>query len=297
MKSTIRPSAADRLFDLSIYAFMTAVLIVVLYPLYFVVIGSFSDPDAIYEGRAWLLPADTTLEGYRRIFRDGSVWSGYANTILYAVVGTTVNVCLTIPAAYSLSRKDLRGRKGIAFFITFTMLFSGGLIPTFLLVKQLGLYNGIGAMVLPGAVSVWNLIIARTFFQTSLPDELLDSAMMDGCSNAQFFFRIALPLSGALTAIMVLFYSVWHWNSFFDALIYLQDEKRYPLQLVLRNILIANQVSDSMLSDMTSVAEQQRVADLIKYGVIIVASVPMLMLYPFLQKYFVKGVMIGAVKG
>ena len=297
MKSTIRLNTADRLFDLFVYTFMTLVLLIVLYPLYFVVIGSFSDPDAIYEGRAWLLPADTTLEGYRRIFRDGSVWSGYANTILYATVGTAVNVCLTIPAAYALSRKDLRGKKAFTLLITFTMLFNGGLIPTFLLVRQLGLYNSIGAMVLPGAVSVWNLIIARTFFQTSIPDELLDSAMIDGCSNSQFFFRIALPLSGALTAIMILFYAVWHWNSFFDALIYLQDEKRYPLQLVLRNILIANQVSDSMVSDMTSVAQQQRIADLIKYGVIIVASLPMLMLYPFLQKYFVKGVMIGAVKG
>jgi ABC-type sugar transport system, permease component len=288
---------ADRALDAFLGVFLTLVLLVVLYPLYFVVVGSLSDPEAVYQGKAWLAPASPTLEGYRRIFRDDTVWIGYLNTIIYTTIGTAINVCFTLPAAYALARKDLKWRGPLMFAITFTMLFNGGLVPTFLVVHRLGLYNSIWAMVLPNAVAVWNLIIARSFFETTIPDELLDSAMIDGCSNAQFFSKIVMPLSSALIAIMVLFYAVAHWNAFFDALIYLQDDKRYPLQLVLRNILIVNQVSDGMIADLQSMAEQQKLADLIKYGVIIAASAPMLALYPFLQKYFVKGVMIGAVKG
>lgn len=297
MTYTVKRSRSDAIVDAVIFATLTLVVLVVLYPLYFVVIGSISDPDAIYQGRAWLIPGDITFEGYQRMFRDNSIWLGYWNTIIYTGVGTAINVLVTLPAAYALSRRDLAGRGFIAFAFTFTMLFNGGLIPTFLVVHKLGMYNTIWSMVLPNAVMIYYLIIARTFFQETLPIELLDSAMIDGCSNFQFFMKIALPLSGALIAIMVLFHAVAHWNTFFNALIYLQDEKKYPLQLVLRNILIANQVSDGMMDDIASIARQQRIADLIKYGVIIVSSAPMLILYPFLQKYFVKGVMIGAVKG
>ncbi|NJL72833.1 MAG: carbohydrate ABC transporter permease [Candidatus Competibacteraceae bacterium] len=295
--AAIRRTRADLVLDAANYAIMTIAVVVVIYPLYFIVIGSFSDPEAIYLGKAWLFPQNPSLEGYQRMFRDATIWIGYRNSLVYAILGTVINVSLTLPAAYALSRKDLAGRNKLMLLITFTMLFNGGLIPTYILVRDLGIYNTIWAMVLPNAVGVWNVIIARTYFQTTIPDDLLDSSVIDGCSNAGFFLRIVLPLSGALVAIMVLFYAVGHWNAFFNALIYLQSETLYPLQLVLRNILIANQVSDGMLSDLESVALQQRLADLIKYGVIIVASLPLLVLYPFLQKYFVKGVMIGAIKG
>jgi putative aldouronate transport system permease protein len=217
--------------------------------------------------------------------------------LIYLVLGTAINLIFTIPAAYALSRKDLIGRKAIILFITITMFFSGGLIPLYLVVKDLGLVNKIWAMVIPGAVYVWNLLVSKTFFQQSIPDELHDSGKIDGCNDFRFFFSIVLPLSITIIAVMTLFYGVGHWNAFFKALIYLRSEKLYPLQLILRSILLSNTAAESMVTDIQAAGEQQRIADLIKFGVIIVASVPMLILYPFLQKYFVKGVLIGSIKG
>ncbi|MCD5324582.1 MULTISPECIES: carbohydrate ABC transporter permease [Pontibacillus] len=292
-----RKSREDKIFDVLNLFLLSGLMLVVLYPLYFVVIASISNPDYVYNGEVWLWPKEITFEGYQRIFQDGRIWTGYKNTIVYTVVGTFVNVALTLMAAYALSRKDLAGRNFFMFMFLFTMFFSGGLIPTYLVVKNLGLVNTMWALILPKAVAVWNLIVAKTFFQSTIPDELLESAQMDGCSNTKFFFKIVLPLSKPIVAVMVLFYAVTHWNSFFDALIYLNDEELYPLQLVLRSILIQNEASASMLGDVESFAAQQRIADLIKYGVIIVAAVPLLILYPFIQKYFVKGAMIGSIKG
>jgi len=272
-------------------------LLAVLYPLYFIVIASVSDPNAINSGQVWFWPKNLTFEGYERILGDSAIWRGYRNSILYTALGTTINVFLTLTAAYALSRKDLVGRNLIMFFFAFTMFFSGGLIPTYLVVRDLKMINTIWALVIPNAVAVWNIIIARTFFESTIPQELLEAAQIDGCSNTKFFWKIVLPLAKPLIAIMILFYGIGHWNSFFDALIYLRDEALYPLQIILRNILIQNEMSAQMVMDVESYAAQQRVAELVKYGVIMVASVPPLILYPFLQKYFVKGVFVGSIKG
>lgn len=295
-KTGIRVSPADRIFDILNYVFLTLCLLIVAYPLYFIVIASVSDPTAVYAGKVILWPARFTLEGYQRILDYESFFTGYRNTVIYTVVGTIVNVLITIPGAYALSRKDLVGRNFFMMGVTFTMIFSGGLIPTYLLVISLNLYNTMWALILPVAVSAWNLIVARTFFQQTIPDELLEAATLDGAGNTQFFLRVVLPLSKSIIAVMVLFYAVNHWNSYFNALIYLKSAEKYPLQLVLRNILFENSLGD-MVEDASTLALQQRLGDLIKYGIIIASSLPLLILYPFLQRFFIQGVMIGAVKG
>ncbi|MCU6792534.1 carbohydrate ABC transporter permease [Paenibacillus sp. WQ 127069] len=272
------------------------VLVVVAYPLYFIVIASVSNPSAVSLGEVLLLPKGITIDGYSRIFAHHDLWIGYRNTLVYTFVGTFINVAMTLTAAYALSRKDLIGRNVFMGYIAFTMFFSGGLIPTYLLIKSLGLYNSFWVMVLPGAVSVWNLIIARTFFQTTIPDDLWEAGVMDGCTNVRFFVSIVLPLSKAISAVLILFYAVAHWNEFFNGLIYLKDRARYPLQLIIRDILIQAQMNQDLVQDEN--AEILALAsNMMKYGVIIVASIPVLILYPFIQKYFVKGVMIGAIKG
>ncbi len=291
-------SRQDKLFDFMNYCILTVALVLVLYPIYFIIIASISNPNLVSAGRVLFWPKEITMEGYQRIINYPRLWVGYKNTILYAVIGTTINLTLTLTAAYSLSRKDLKGRNLIMGFLVFTMLFSGGLIPRYLLIMDLGMLNTIWAMVIPNAVGVWNVIIAKTFFQTTLPEEMLEAAVIDGCSNTNFFVRIVLPLSPAIIAVLALFYGVGHWNAFFDALIFLRDQKLYPLQIILREILISTQLLGSgMFSDGEIAAEQARIAESIKYGVIIIASVPILVFYPLLQKYFVKGVMIGAIKG
>ncbi len=293
-----RQSRSDMLFNLINGFFMCLVVVLMVYPLYFIVIASFSDPTKVNAGKVVLFPQGIMFDGFKAIFRDTKIWVGYRNTIVYAVLGTIVNVCLTITAGYSLSRKELMGRKPIMILITFTMFFNGGMIPNYMLVSGLGLKDSLWAMILPNAVSIWNLIIARTYLSTNIPDELFEAASMDGCGTIRFFFKIVLPLSSALTAVLVLFYAVAHWNAFFNALIYLESSSKYPLQLVLRNILLINQSGDSsMLADTEDLVLRQKLADLLKYGVIVVSTLPVLCIYPFVQKYFVKGVMIGAVKG
>ncbi|MFD1989539.1 carbohydrate ABC transporter permease [Paenibacillus nicotianae] len=292
-----RKSRGDMWFDIINYILLTFIMLLVLYPLYFVLVASFSDPNYIYSGEIWLFPKGFTLDGYARIFNDSSIWIGYANSILYATLGTLIGVAVTVFAAYPLARKNLAGKSLIMWFLLITMFFSGGLIPTYLLIKDLHLLNTMWALILPGAGGVFNVIIVRTFFQSSIPDEMWEAASIDGCSNTRFFWSIVLPLSKSILAVMVLYHVVGFWNGFFDALIYLSDDKKYPLQLVLRNILIQNQVNSGMMIDVESYAAKMRVTELIKYGVIMVSSLPLLMLYPFLQKYFVKGVMIGSIKG
>ncbi len=290
-------SRSDRWFDAANYCILTLLLAAVLYPLYFVVIASISDPDLVNAGRVWLYPREMTFEGYQRIFNDDAVGYGYRNSLLYTVVGTAVNVALTLTGGYALSRHDLPGRTFFTFAIVFTMFFGGGLIPTYLLVKELGMVNTMWAMVVPNAVSAFNIVVARTFFQSTIPKELLEAAAVDGCRNTLFFLRIALPLSMPIVAVLTLFSAVGHWNSYFQALIYLNRDELMPLQIVLRNLLIASEVSESMTSDMSSSADRQRIVEVMKFGMIVVASLPVLVLYPFLQKYFVKGVMIGSLKG
>lgn len=293
----LKKTRSDKLFDILNYTLLSIILLTVLYPLYFICIASISNPVEVYQGNVKLLPKGITLNGYQRIFNEKSIWIGYQNSLLYAVVGTFINITLTLTGGYVLSRKDLPGRNIFAALIVFTMFFNGGLIPRYLIVMNLGWINKIWAMVIPNAINVFNLIVARTFFQTTIPDELLEAAEIDGCSDFQFFIRIVLPLSKAITAVLILYYGVAHWNAYFDALIYLREESKYPLQIILRNILIANEMQASMAQDAETVSAQQKIADLIKYGVIIVSTLPLLILYPFLQRYFVKGVMIGAIKG
>ncbi|MDQ0877344.1 putative aldouronate transport system permease protein [Paenibacillus sp. V4I3] len=290
-------STADKWFDALNMLVLSGFALLILYPLYFVVIASISEPDQIYAGNVWLWPKGVTLEGYRRILSDPQIWSGYGNSILYAVASALISVSLTIGAAYPLSRKDFYGRNTFMLFFVFTMFFSGGLIPTYLLVKNLGMVNTIWSVILPSAVDAFGIIIARTFFQSTIPEELREAAFMDGCRNTRFLWSVVIPLSKPIIAVLVLFAVVRQWNGFFDALIYLENEKLYPLQLVLRNILIQSQPIGDMVSDIDSLLAKQRVSELIKYGVILIAAAPLLLLYPFLQRYFVKGVLIGSVKG
>ena len=245
----------------------------------------------------WLWPVDVTFLGYRKVFSNPDIWSGYRNTIYYTVFGTLINLALTLPCAYALAKKRLPLKKLINFIILFTMFFSGGLIPLYMLVNGMQLLDTVWAVVLPTAASAYNIIIARTFMETTIPEGLEEAAEIDGCNMFQYFMRVVIPLSKAIIAIMVLYYAVGHWNSFFNALIYVNNNKLYPLQLILRDILITGQSVDPSVTDPESIELMKEIARTIKYGVIIVSSLPVLVLYPFVQKYFVKGVMIGSVKG
>jgi len=298
MLSGTKKLNGDKIFDIVNYTGMILFLIIVAYPLYFILIGSFSDPLYIYNGEVILWPKGFTLLGYERIFSNNKILIGYKNTILYTVVGTCINVALTLTSGYALSRKDLKLRCFVMGMFAFTLLFNGGLIPTYLVVKKLGILYTFWAMVIPNALSIFNVMIARTYFESNIPTDMFEAASIDGCGNLRFFFTIVLPLSETLIAVLVLFYAVSHWNAFFNALIYLNDEEMYPLQLILRNILIVNQATDSsMLSDVEEIIERQKAAELVRYGIIIVSSLPVLILYPFIQKHIVKGVMIGSLKG
>ena len=296
--SKIKSYDSNKWFDFNNYTLLTIMTLITLYPLIFVISASISDPMEVYQGNMWLLPKGITMEGYIRIFKESQIWIGYKNTIIYTIVGTAINIFMTICAAYPLSRKDLVGKNLIVTYMTITMFFGGGLIPTYLLIKNLNMLNSIWVMVLPGAVSFWNIIITRTYIQTNIPEELRESAMIDGCTNIRYLLKILLPLSAPILAVMTLFYAVGHWNAFFNALIYITDEAKFPLQLVLRRILISSQATDgASVNDLSSLIEKQRISDLIKYCVIVVGSAPVLILYPMLQKYFAKGIMIGSVKG
>lgn len=295
-KNKIKKSGKDKVFQIILYIASGLILITVLYPLFFVVIASFSDPSYVASGKVWILPKGFTLDGYKELFRHKEIWIGYKNTILYTAVGTFVGLVVNVFAAYALSRKDLVGRKFFTFMFVFTMFFNGGLVPTFLTIKDFNLYNTFTVMVIPFSVSVYNIIVARTFFQNSIPQDLYDAAKIDGCGNLGYFFKIVLPLSKAVLAVIGLWTAVGMWNSYFNALIYLKDASRYPLQLVLRNILITNNLQMSFGSG-EAMQIALRLSNLMRYSVIIVATVPIMCCYPFVQKYFNKGVMIGAVKG
>jgi putative aldouronate transport system permease protein len=293
----IRESRVDAIFMAINNIFLLVIFLAVLYPLLYVFSASFSDPNAVAAGQVWLLPVKFTTKAYVRIFEFSRIWTGYANSIFYATVGTVVNVAMTILAAYPLSRKDLFGKNPLLFLFVFSMMFSGGLIPLYITVNQLGLYNTRWALIIPQALSVWNMIIAITYFRTSLPQELLEAAQLDGCNDFQYLLRIVLPLSTPIIAVLCLFYAVGHWNQFFNALIFLADKDLFPLQLILRDILVANTIDPSLLEDAKTMAAKAGLRDLLKFALIVVASGPVLMIYPFVQKYFVKGLMIGAIKG
>lgn len=292
----IKQSKNDNVFNIIVYGLAAIMLLIVLYPLYFVVIASFSDPYAVSSGQVWIVPKGFTFDGYKELLKHNDIWTGYANTIMYTIVGTFVGIAVNVSAAYALSRKNLVGKKFFMMMFVFTMFFNGGLIPTFLTIKEFHLYNTFAVMVLPFSVSVFNIIVARTFFQSSIPEELWDAAQIDGCGNLGYFFKIVLPLSKAIISVLALWTAVGMWNSYFNALIYLKDSTRYPLQLILRNILIVNSMQGSMgTGEAAQVA--LRLSSMMRYSVIIISTVPIMCVYPFTQKYFNQGVMIGAVKG
>ncbi|MHC1748605.1 MAG: carbohydrate ABC transporter permease [Cellulosilyticaceae bacterium] len=286
----------EKVSDGIVYTITTIVLLITLYPIYFVVIASFSDPNAVASGTVWLTIKGFTLDGYKELLKHNEIWIGYRNTIIYTAVGSIVGVAINIFAAYPLSRKDFVGRRPLMLMMTFTMFFNGGLIPTFLTIKQFGLYDNWLVMVLPFAVSVYNIIVARTFFSSSIPEELWEAANIDGCGNLTYFFKIIIPLSKPVISVLVLWTAVGHWNSYFNALIYLKNANLHPLQLILRNILIINNMQMAIGSgEAAQIA--LRLSNLMRYSVIIISTLPVMCIYPFIQKYFNKGVMIGAVKG
>ncbi len=289
----------DNLFDILNYCLFSFILFIMIYPLYWVVIASISDPSLVTIGRIWMYPQGINFMGFKTIFNYKQIWLGYTNSIIYMILGTSINVIITLAAGYALSRRDLVGRNFFMGMIVVTMFFSGGLIPTYLVVKGIGIENTMWAMVLPNAVNAFLLILARTFFTATIPKELLESAMMDGCRNFRFFRSIALPLSMPIIAVMTIFSAVGHWNSYLPSLLYLRDQEMYPLQLVLRNILIL-EASDASIIDPLgnrNLDEKRKIAEQIKYGVILVSTLPVLVLYPFLQRFFIKGVMVGSIKG
>lgn len=285
----------DTLFDISVYGFAILLMLLIIYPLWFVIIASFSNPAEVANGNVWFWPSEWKLDGYIELFKQDIIWRSYFNTILYTVVGTFVALAVNIPAGYALSRKDLVGRKWISLFYIIPMFVSGGLIPTYLIIKEFGLLDTFWVMVLPFAVSTFNIIIARTFFSTSLPEGLWEAAQIDGCNTFRYFFSFVIPLSKAILAVIGLWTAVGIWNSWFNALIYLTNEDLQPLQLVLRRILIAN---ESLLGATSGslATELRQLSDMMKYAAIVVSTLPIMCLYPFLQKYFNQGVMIGSIK-
>lgn len=298
--STRKQDMDSRVIDVVACIFGALALLVTLYPLIYVVSASFSEPTLVTGGKVVLWPLSPTLEGYKTIFEYGPIWLGYRNTILYTVFGTLINMVVTLPCAYALSRKDLVGRNFFSMFFAFTMFFGGGLIPTYLVIKQMGMLNTVWSLLIPTAMSVWNMIIARTYFQSSIPAGIEEAATIDGCSNGKLFINIILPLSQPIIAVLILYYAVGHWNQYFNALIYLNDQNIYPLQLILRNILLLDQMFDMMDSDPEARQEMMRMLQMkesMKFGIIVLSTLPVMILYPFLQKFFVKGVMIGAIKG
>jgi putative aldouronate transport system permease protein len=296
-RSTIRTSNANIVFDVLNWIMLALALLCVAYPLTYILSSSFSSPHAVTGGRVWLWPVEPTFMAYSLVFKYQKIWTGYYNSIIYTVLGTLFGVAGNMLAAYPLARKELHGKRFFSAMMLFTMLFSGGLVPTYLWIKQLGMINTIWVMAIPWAVSPWNIVIMRTYFKSNIPQELYESAELDGCSDIGFMFKILIPLSGAIIAVISLFYAVWIWNSYFNALIYLNEEKMFPLQIILRDILIINQTDGSMIKDIDSFMRKQGLADVLKFALIVVASLPLLIAYPFVQRYFIKGVMIGSLKG
>ncbi len=297
-KNHIRLSFSDKITKGVFYVLLSLLMLACLYPLYFVVIASVSEPSRVLAGKVVLLPNGWNIKGFGKVFADQSIWNAYGNTILYTVLGTLINITMTMTAAYVLSFRKLVGRNLMMKLITFTMFFSGGLIPTYITYKNLGILNSIWVMILPGAISAYNMIIARTYIESNISEELYEAAEMDGCSYFRYYIQMIIPLSVTIIAVLTLYYAVGHWNSYYNALMYLNDQGKWPLQMVLRKTLIQNTFTASdTLMEGDDAAELQYLGEQIKYALIIVSTVPILCLYPFLQKYFVKGVMIGSIKG
>ena len=292
-----RYTAGDRVFYTLIFIFLTLFFMIVLYPCIFVISASFSSGAAVQSGRVVLWPVQTSVQGYLTVFNTSSVWIGFRNSLFYTVSATCLNIVMTLTTAYCLSRSDVPGRNFMMLLFTFTMFFSGGMIPAYMLIRNLRMLNTPWALIIPGAIGVYNMIIAKTFIQNSIPSEMLDAAKIDGCSDIYYYLRIVIPLSKAIIAVLVLFYGVGHWNAYFNAMIYLHTKNLYPLTIVLRDILMASQIDPSTVSDPELQMRLAESAAVIKYALIMVTVIPVIAIYPFVQKYFVKGVMIGSIKG
>lgn len=289
-------SKGDRMFDFVLILISILIIIVIAYPLYFVVIASFSKPEAVLGGKLRFLPIGFNVESYQMVLAERKVWIGYRNTVFYTLFGTCINLVLTTLAAYPLSRKDMPLRGPLTFVASFTMLFGGGMIPVYMVVRGLGMTDTIWAMVIPNALATYNMLVMKNYFQSSIPEELQEAAAIDGCDHVRTLLRVVLPLSAPIVAVIVLFYAVGHWNAFFNAVIYLRNQELFPLQIVLRDILLQNSL-EAVGGDLTGMYEKVMRGETMKYALIIVASAPVIALYPFVQKYFVKGVMVGAIKG
>lgn len=289
----------DKAFDVINLAVMLILLVIFVWPLWFVLIASISDPSEVWQGKVILFPKGITLDAYEEVIQYKTIWTGYINTILYTILGTAINLILTVCGAYPLSRKDFVPRKFFMLFFMVTMYFSGGLIPTYLVVNKLNLVDTIWAMVIPNAISVFNIIIMRTYFINNIPEELLEASQLDGANTAQYLFRVVLPLSKPILAVIALFYAVGHWNDFYSALIYINSQQLLPLQSILRKLLLSTQMTLQITSSMSpdEIMRKTQLAQTLKYSSIIVSTVPVLCLYPLVQKHFVKGMMIGSVKG
>ena len=292
----VKKSKEDKIFDFILYGIAAILIVVALYPMYFIVIASISNPNLVSNGEILFLPKGINFKAYEQLASYSQLWTGYKNTIFYVIVGTIFTLVVNIPAAYALSRKKLYGRKALTIFYLIPMFFTGGLIPTYLAVQQFHLLDTFWVMVLPFSVVTYYIIVGRTFFANSIPEELWEAAQLDGCGYMGFFFRIVLPLSKAVIAVIALWAAVGQWNSYFNALIYLRNPELQPLQIIVRNILISNQTISSMTTG-AAAAEAKQMADLIKYAVIVVSSAPIMCLYPFVQKHFNQGVMLGSLKG
>ncbi len=292
----VKKSKEDKIFDFILYGIAAILIVVALYPMYFIVIALISNPNLVSNGEILFLPKGINFKAYEQLASYSQLWTGYKNTILYVIFGTIFTLVVNIPAAYALSRRKLYGRKALTIFYLIPMFFTGGLIPTYLAVQQFHLLDTFWVMVLPFSVVTYYIIVGRTFFANSIPEELWEAAQLDGCGYMGFFFRIVLPLSKAVIAVIALWAAVGQWNSYFNALIYLRDPELQPLQIILRNILISNQTISSMTTG-AAAAEAKQMADLIKYAVIVVSSAPIMCLYPFVQKHFNQGVMLGSLKG
>ncbi len=292
----MKKSRGEQLFDIVLIIVSILIFVIVAYPLYFVIIASLSNPEAVLGGKLSFWPVGLNIESYKMILNEPKIWIGYRNTIFYTTLGTVINLILTTLAAFPLSRKDMPYRKLLTFVITFTMLFSGGMIPVYMVVRGLKLTDTIWAMVIPNAISTYNMLVMKNYFQSSIPEELHEAAAIDGCGPFQSLLKVVLPLSRPILAVITLFYAVGHWNAFFNAIIYLRDQKLYPLQIILRDIMLQNSL-EAVGGDMTGMYEKVMRGETMKYAVIIVASIPVLIFYPFVQKYFTKGIMVGAVKG
>mgnify|MGYP002581894944 CR=1 FL=1 len=292
----VRRLASDRVFDGVLYTIAAILTLTALYPMYFIIIASISDPSLVAQGKILLLPRGVTLEGYEHLASMKNLWVGYGNTILYTIAGTAIMLVVNIPVAYALSRRDLVGRRWFTLFFVFPMFFGGGLIPTYIVASTLHLVNTRWILIMFGSVSVYNMILIRTFCGSTIPEELREAASMDGCSNTRFFFTFVLPLSKAIIAVIALYVAVAHWNNYYNALVYTTDASLQPLQLYLRHLLLMTTGTESIMESDAN-AEVLRLVQTVRYAVIVLSALPIMCLYPFLQKYFVQGVMIGSIKG